>query len=170
MAASRANISVNLNAFLDAVAWSELGEQILLQSDEGYDCLVGSTPDHVDLFDSYADHPRVKVKLSIRGKDGKSTFLESTAAGRYQILARYYDHYRMQLGLPDFGPESQDAIAIQLIRECSAIGDIEAGNFEEAIRKCASRWASLPSAGYGQHEQAIGDLRQAFLDAGGTLA
>lgn len=155
----------NLQAFLDMLAYSELGPDILAQSDNGYDVLVGSTATDVHLFDSYADHPRERVRLLIRGK-----VVESTAAGRYQILARFYDHYRMQLGLPDFGPESQDAIATQMIRECRALGDIEAGLFSAAVRKCSSRWASLPGAGYEQHENQMDDLQASFVDAGGKLA
>ena len=163
-------MNANLQAFLDTVTYSELGPDILAQSDNGYDVLVGSTAHDVHLFDSYADHPRVLIKLTIKHKDGSRSIVESTAAGRYQILERYYDHYRMHLGLPDFGPESQDAIAIQMIRECSAMGDIEAGRFDRAVTKCASRWASLPLAGYGQHENDMGDLRAAFIAAGGTVA
>lgn len=107
----------------------------------------------------------VKNKLT-----GKTTFVNSTAAGRYQILERYFDAYRVQLNLPDFGPASQDAIAVQLIRECRALADIEAGRFDAAIRKCASRWASLPGAGYQQHENRLDDLRTAYVAAGGSLA
>ena len=163
-------MSPNLHAFLGMIAWSELGPEILEQSDNGYDVLVGSTPDDVHLFDSYADHPHKLVTLTIKAKDGTPMQVQSTAAGRYQILGRYADVYRMHLGLPDFGPESQDLIAIQMIRECRALGVIEAGDFDKAVALCASRWASLPKAGYGQHEQQIGDLRAAFVAAGGTLA
>jgi muramidase (phage lysozyme) len=158
-------MSPNLHAFLDTLAVSELGAELLAESDNGYDVLVGSRPGHVNRFGSYADHPRQLVTLLIRGR-----VVKSTAAGRYQILQRYFDHYRAALGLPDFGPESQDAIAVQLIRECHALDDIEAGAFDRAIARCASRWASLPAAGYGQHEQALSDLRAAFVMAGGTLA
>lgn len=148
----------NLKAFLDMIAYSEgtdNGRQPT--KNHGYDVIVGG-----GVFDSYADHPRKLVNL----RPG----LASTAAGRYQILARYFDAYRKQLGLPDFSPESQDAIAIQLIKECGAMRDIEAGYIDVAISKCASRWASLPGAGYGQHEHNKGALLAAFKKAGGTLA
>jgi len=163
-------MSPNLRAFLDMIAYSELGPDILAQSDNGYDVLVGSTPNDVHLFDSYADHPRERVKLTVKANDGTRMQVESTAAGRYQILARYFDHYRMALGLPDFGPESQDLIALQLIRECSATGDIVEGRFDKAMTKCASRWASLPMAGYGQHENDPADLRAAYVAAGGQVS
>lgn len=163
-------MSPNLRAFLDMIAHSELGPELLAESDDGYDVLVGSTPGHVHLFDSYADHPRQLITIRIKARDGTHVDVQSTAAGRYQILARYFDVYRVQLGLPDFDHDAQDLIALQMIRECRAVGDIDAGAFSLAVRKCASRWASLPGANYGQHENQIADLTAAFVAAGGTLA
>ncbi len=147
-------MSPNLTAFLTMIAVSE-GTQGL--GDRGYNVLVGGT-----LFDGYADHPRVLVEL----RPG----LKSTAAGRYQILEHEFDVYKPQLHLPDFGPESQDTIAQQMIHECHATADIEAGNLDAAVAKCDSRWASLPGAGYGQREQKLADLENAFTQAGGILA
>lgn len=152
----------NLNAFLDMIAVSELGRAILEGSDDGYNVLVGSTPQHIMTFDSYAQHPNVLEHLSAK--------LASTAAGRYQILHHYAVAYMEQLWLHDFGPESQDAIAIQMIRECGALVDVETSNVAPAIEKCASRWASLPGAGYGQHENRTQDLLAAYQQAGGTVA
>lgn len=159
----------NLAAFLDMIAFSELGPRIIAASDNGYDVLVGSVPGNVQRFTSYADHPRKLIRLVIKGDDGKLVRVNSTAAGRYQILARYYDAYKARLKLPDFGPESQDAIAIQMIRECKALDDIKHGRFDVAVRKCASRWASLPGAIYGQHVNDMDDLRVAYVNAGGRL-
>lgn len=96
--------------------------------------------------------------------------IKSTAAGRYQILARFFDAYKKQLGLKDFSPASQDAIAVQMIRECGALADIEAGRVSAAITKCRSRWASLPGAGYGQHENDLEMLVLAFQRSGGVIA
>ena len=42
--------------------------------------------------------------------------LKSTGAGRYQLLSRWWDAYRKQLGLKDFSPKSQDAVALQPLR------------------------------------------------------
>ena len=154
----------NVKAFLDTIAVSEIGKRLLAISDNGYNVIVGGelfddkgTPD--ELFDDYADHPRKVVDLG-RG-------LKSSAAGRYQILARYFDAYKKTLGLKDFSPASQDAIAIQMIKEQRAMPDVLAGRFDEAIRKCSNIWASLPGAGYGQHENKLVDLRKAFIEAGG---
>lgn len=149
----------NVCAFLDMVAWSEIGPDLLAHSDDGYDVLVGSTDRAPLLFDSYATHPNVYNRR-----------FNSTAAGRYQLLGRYWPAYRVQLDLPDFGPVSQDRIAIQQIREQHALADVIAGRLLDAIGNVSNIWASLPGAGYGQHEQHIDDLRQAYLTAGGTLA
>jgi muramidase (phage lysozyme) len=143
--------SKNMQAFLSTIAYSEgtdSGRQ--KTASHGYDVVVGGS-----LFADYSDHPRKLVYL-------KSLGISSTAAGRYQVLARYYDHYKVQLRLPDFSPDSQDRIAIQLIRECGAIADIEAGRIESALRKCRSRWASLPGAGYQQHEYTMEHLLDVY--------
>lgn len=157
----------NLQAFLSMIAVSEGTASI---GDRGYNCIVGSRMSREILFTSYADHPRIRVEL--REDDPKTLrdeALWSTAAGRYQILARYYDAYRRTLALPDFTPASQDKIAIQMIRERKALDDIELGRFALAVNKCKNIWASLPSAGYGQHENAIEKLAQAYTQHGGTL-
>ena len=127
--------------------------------DNGYNVLVGSTPLHPLLFHSYADHPRILNQQ-----------FHSTAAGRYQLLERYFDHYKYLLGLHDFSPESQDQIALRQIRECGALPDIDAGDVATAVTRCAHIWASLPGAGYGQREQALDDLLAAFQHSGGILA
>ncbi|WP_432721308.1 glycoside hydrolase family 104 protein [Jeongeupia wiesaeckerbachi] len=147
----------NVLAFLDMLATSEGTATI---GDDGYNVLVGSTPSSPRLFASYADHPRVLVDLPRLG-------IKSSAAGRYQVLARYYDAYSQQLGLSNFGPINQDRIALQLIRECKALDDIRRGYVATAIRKCRSRWASLPGAGYGQHEHQLDTLLAAYHAADG---
>ncbi len=145
----------NEKAFLDCIGRSEGTYGI---GDNGYNVLVGG-----GLFDSYADHPRIVVLLPKLG-------IKSSAAGKFQILARYYDAYKEHLGLQDFSPASQDRIAIQMISECHALEDIDQGLFDSAITKCASRWASLPGNNYGQHEQKLSDLRSWFVEYGGVLA
>lgn len=151
-------LNPNLNAFLDMIAISEIGPKLLAESDDGYNVIVGGT-----LFNDYSKHPNVLVDLPKLG-------IKSTAAGRYQVLRRYAIYYKQLLKLPDFGPESQDAIALQQMRERKAIPDILAGRFDEAIAKVSNIWASLPGAGYGQHENELDRLRLAYTKAGGVLA
>lgn len=149
----------NLDAFLEMIAVSEGTAKL---GDRGYNILVGSTPAQPLLFGSYRDHPHTKIQLRAD--------LVSTAAGRYQILARYFDAYKVQLRLQDFGPDAQDLIALQMIKECDAFLDVAEGRFDSAVAKCASRWASLPGAGYQQHENKLADLKAAYMNAGGTVA
>ena len=147
-------MSPNLKAFLDMIAVSE---GTAGKGDDGYNVIVGG-----DLFESYDDHPRKLVWI----RPG----LASTAAGRYQLLKRYYDVYKKQLNLPNFSPLSQDLIAIQQIRERGALQDIEMGYITIAIDKVKNIWASLPGAGYGQHENKLDKLITSFINAGGTVA
>lgn len=150
-------MSPNLKAFLDMIAWSEIGPALLAVSDDGYNVIVGSTAQHPILFSDYSHHPMLH---SVR--------MNSDAAGRYQFMGRYWPAYKSQLNLPDFGHDSQDKWCVQLIGECHARDDIEAGQIESAIRKCSSRWASLPGNTYGQRTNAIADLIAAYSRAGGA--
>ena len=149
----------NRVAFLDMVAASEIGASLLALTDDGYNVLVGATPSNVLTFDSYAAHPNVFNRA-----------LNSTAAGRYQILYRWWRVYQAQLGLPDFSPVSQDRYALQQLRERGALPLIDAGRFELAVERCSSIWASLPGAGYGQHENDLAQLQAAYVAAGGEVA
>jgi muramidase (phage lysozyme) len=148
-------LSINLNAFLDMIGFSE-GTTTIAGSDDGYNVEVGGT-----LFEGYADHPRKLVILNAN--------LKSTAAGRYQILAKFFDFYKKQLNLPDFSPESQDKIAIQMMKEVHALNYIELGNFSQAVKQSGSRWASLPGNTYGQRQVPIADLQTAYINAGGII-
>ena len=91
-------------AFLDMLAWSEGTDNGRQKTrNHGYDVIVGG-----ELFTDYSDHPRKLVTLNPK--------LKSTGAGRYQLLSRWWDAYRKQLGLKDFSPKSQDAVALQQIK------------------------------------------------------
>lgn len=147
-------MNLNINAFLDTIAFSEGTSK--LGHNNGYDVIVGGT-----FFTDYSNHPHKLIKIN---QD-----LSSTAAGRYQLLARYYDAYKKKLNLIDFSPASQDAIAIQQIKECNAYADIIAGRFYQAVKKCAHIWASLPGAGYKQRENNIEVLKHAYSVYGGSL-
>lgn len=142
--------AANVRAFLDMIAFAEG-----TASANGYRMLFGH-----QLFNSFADHPRVYVPF-------RNT--TTSAAGRYQILARTWDVLKARLGLRDFSPASQDAAAIELIRERGALNDVRAGRISAAVTKVARVWASLPGAGYDQPERKFAQLVAAYADAGGTL-
>lgn len=131
----------------------------------GYNALFG-WPAKGRTFYSYADHPR--RFFDYKDKAGKA--IKTSAAGAYQITATTFDDVAPRLGLSDFTPASQDAIALELIRQRGALGDIDAGRFESAVSKVRRVWASLPGAGYNQPERDITTLAQAYASAGGTFA
>ena len=142
---------VNVVAFLDMLAWSEgtdNGKQAT--KDRGYDVIVGG-----QLFKSYAAHPRVLVDLP-------KLKIQSTAAGRYQLLHRYYDAYKKTLGLKDFSPLSQDLIALQQIRENRALPLIQAGKIPKAIKAVSNIWAIR---GHRQLNPGARELRRAGIEA-----
>ena len=71
-----------------------------------------------ELFTDYSDHPRKLVTLNPK--------LKSTRAWDcYQLLSRWWDAYRKRLGLKDFSPKSQDAVALQQIKERGALPMID---------------------------------------------
>jgi muramidase (phage lysozyme) len=150
--------SQNRCAFLDMIAYSEIGPQLLAASDNGYNVLVGSTPSKPLLFSSYDKHP-----------DVFNPALDSTAAGRYQLLFRYYAYYENLLKLTDFSPISQDKIALQQIKERGANQSIDDGDFDHAVFLCSTIWASLPGNIYHQHVNPLPTLLGAFTTAGGTV-
>ncbi|MCK6388594.1 MAG: glycoside hydrolase family 104 protein [Zoogloea sp.] len=124
----------------------------------GYARIVGGGS-----FSGWEDHPRRLVKIDRLG-------ISSTAAGAYQILSRTWDMVRLQAGLRDFSPASQDLAAVQLIRNRGALADVLAGRIEAALRKCSYEWASLPPWRYGGQgtmnmERALG----LFENYGGAL-
>ena len=94
-------------AFLDMLAWSEGTDNGRQKTrNHGYDVIVGG-----ELFTDYSDHPR---KLHAKPK---------TQINRRRTLPasfRWWD-YCKQLGLKDFSPKSQDAVALQQIKERGAL-------------------------------------------------
>ena len=153
----------NVKAFLDMIAVSE---GTIGLGDDGYNVLVGSSKDNVKTFSSYANHPGVVVEL--KNKQGVTTRW-SSAAGRYQIISSTWHDIMIRRPLLDFSPRSQDQAAVYLISGAKAYSDVIAGHFDEAVIKCEHIWASLPGAGYGQRENKLEALRDAYILAGGKV-
>ncbi|WP_286912157.1 MULTISPECIES: glycoside hydrolase family 104 protein [unclassified Pseudomonas] len=151
---------VNVLRFLDLIAFSE-GTSTVKGSDDGYNVLYGR-----GLFNGCLDHPRKKLTFPINGKP-----VTSTAAGRYQLLSRYRDAYRVSLCLTGgFIPENQDRVALQHIRECRALDDIKAGCIAEAIAKCSNIWASRSGYNYRHNPHRLEKLLAQRKKFGGMLA
>lgn len=94
----------------------------------------------------------------------------STAAGAYQIIAPTWARLAQKLGLQDFGPASQDAAAVELIRSRGALEDLKAGRFDAFVRKCREEWASLPGNSAKQGQHSFDTLAAWFGQAGGEFA
>lgn len=95
---------------------------------------------------------------------------KSTAAGAYQIIRPTWRSVAGSVGLVDFGPASQDAAAIELIRRRGALGDVQGGRFGQAVAKVAPEWASLPGNYAGQGQRSIQQLAAWYTAAGGVTA
>lgn len=154
-APDRSTAERNENAFLDMIAYSEG-----TGGPNGYRTLFGG-----GLFTNMSDHPR--QFFTFTDKVGRVN--KTSAAGRYQFLARTWDDLANRLGLIDFGPASQDAAALELIRQRGALQDVQAGRIAAAIAKCAPIWASLPGANYNQPERKLSSLLASYSQAGGNL-
>ena len=73
--------------------------------------------------------------------------------------------------VPDFSPASQDAAAIQLLKDCGAYARLQAGDLTGAIAKARRTWASLPGAGYaGQGMRSPQQVAAWYSQAGGAVA
>jgi len=149
-------IAPSLAAFLDLIAFSE---GTIAGLDNGYGVIVSGV-DGPHTFTDYSTHPfadgRPPIVVNHEG-------LESTASGRYQQILHNWTVYKVQLNLADFGHASQDAMAIQLIKECNAINLIADGNIAGAITACASRWASFPGDySQGNGPRTMGELLQKY--------
>ena len=144
-------------AFLDMLAWSE---ELITDVRKPEIMVMTSLQAESYLLD-YSDHPRKLVTLNPK--------LKSTGAGRYQLLSRWWDAYRKQLGLKDFSPKSQTLWHCSRLSECcGALPMIDRGDIRQAIDRCSNIWASLPGAGYGCSEKAD-SLIAKFKEAGGTV-
>ena len=105
----------------------------------GYDVIVGG-----ELFIDYPDHSlqtcHAKPKTQINRR--------RTLPALFPLVGCL----PQVLGLKDFSPKSQDAVALQQIKERGALPMIDRGDIRQAIDRCSNIWASLPGAGYGQFE------------------
>ena len=144
-------------AFLDMLAWSEGTDNGRQKTrNHGYDVIVGE-----ELFTDYSDHPRKLVTLN------QTPNQQAPDATSFFPLVGCLP--QKQLGLKDFSPKSQDAVALQQIKERGALPMIDRGDIRQAIDRCSNIWASLPGAGYGQFEHKADSLIAKFKEAGGTV-
>lgn len=149
------NLSANQKAFVDMTAMSE---GTYGRGDDGYNILVGGST----FNNGYIDHPRIVVHV------GGSLY--STAAGRYQILARTWDSVKGAIGATDFSPPFQDAACLELARRRGAMDAINAGDIVTAVTLCNREWASFTGSPYNQNPHDMDTMVAWFEQAGGMIA
>ena len=101
----------------------------------GYDVIVGGEP-----FTGLPDHSLQTVTSNPNSNQQAPDATSFFPVGGMPTAAA---------GLKDF-PKSQDAVALQQIKERGALPMIDRGDIRQAIDCCSNIWASLPGAGYGQ--------------------
>lgn len=146
-----------LGAFLYMIRASEHQFPRDVVNDACYSIFFGGAP-----FVNMADHPVITGELrGVRLSDkmcrdaGFGPGCVSTAAGAYQIIKPTWQRVR-QAGtwgprLPDFSRDSQDEAARRILLMVGALDAVEAGDFEEAIARASTQWASLPKATANQN-------------------
>lgn len=142
----------NIAAFLKVIRYAEG-----TTGANGYRTIYGGS-----LFTDMSDHPR---QLKCYNSNGKR--ICSDAAGAYQFLSTTWDEVAAKLGLTDFSEKSQDAGAVQKLEDRGALDYVLSGDFENAIKKCAKEWASLPYSPYGQPTKSMSELAAVFSNNGG---
>lgn len=148
----------NLSAFLATIRHSEGTDK----ASDPYAAVFG----YGFTITDFSDHPAVLGTWT-----GEHTqYGLSTAAGAYQIIKPTWVALKARLKLPDFSPLSQDAAAIELIREKGALDAINGGRVADAIALCHSVWASLPGSTSGQPQASLASLVQHYTDSGGAFA
>ena len=123
----------------------------------GYIVIVGG-----ELFTDYSDQP----SQTCHAKPQNSNQQAPDATSFFPVGGM---PTASQLGLKDFSPKSQDAVALQQIKERGALPMIDRGDIRQAIDRCGNIPASLPGAGYGQFEHKADSLIAKFKEAGGTV-
>jgi muramidase (phage lysozyme) len=119
--------NTNVKAFLQAIGEAEGG---------GYDFKYGAVKGKKNdkwRFTDASTHPGA-------GSGGKTT-----ASGMYQItIDTWRDFGIKRMGLTDFSPETQDLIAVAMLRSVGVLDSIEAGKLDPALSKASWKWAALP--------------------------
>ena len=85
----------------------------------GYDVIVGG-----ELFTDYSDHPRKLVTLNTQTQINRRRTLPAS----FPLVGCLPGN-----GLKDFSPKSQDAVALQQIKERGALPMIDRGDIRQAI-------------------------------------
>lgn len=155
-----------LLAFGDMLSLSEMGTQILKESDDGYDVLVGSRPGDIHRIPDYSRHPHILVAVNYHNnKTGAVEQVKSSAAGRYQYIFPTWQEDAAAAGVADFSPVSQDRVLIATLKRIGVYALICNNDISGAIEHAHETWASLPGSTSGQPQNKLRDLIAAYNEA-----
>ena len=145
------NYELNLRATLSMLKQAEAGpsnDPLTYNSwNSGY---VFTTHSYSACPNDYQEHP------------GMNRNSNSSAAGAYQFLARYYT-------MPDFSPTSQDKAALKLMPskgyEAAALGDIPS-----FVKECQKYWTSLKEWSIEELQSTFNAYRAMEMNGFSTIA
>ena len=147
----------NVSAFLTAIGKAEGG---------GYDFMYGAVEGKKNdpwRMKNYDTHPGA-------GQGGVSS-----PAGLYQInKSTWEDFGKRRLGITNFTPESQNLIAVEMLRSMGLLDAIVTGDIPAALEKSSYKWAALPSGPgkpgrYKQPYKSYEKFIEFYKAAGGKL-
>ena len=98
----------------------------------------------------------------------------STEAGLYRITREVWREYGARMDLLDFCAETQELIAVEVLRDVGALGKIQAGDIDASLLAAAPVWPGLPKAPAGQARFAMPDAAyesflQKYGECGGAI-
>jgi muramidase (phage lysozyme) len=162
----------NIPLFLDLAGWSEGTVTNPATQCDGYDVIVTGIGRHLNIFTDFSNHPFAdgRPPIVLRQTEQGAPTLRSDASGRYQIMLKTWRDYRTILSLPDFGPHSQDVLAIHLLRERNVPHLLIGNEIAAAIHACSNLWASFPGNEYGQGGKSMDALLERFQQLKGAAA
>lgn len=143
------------------------------QDDMAYRALFGwhptKRPDRV--FESFADHPRVRTYEAYDGqfiKNGKIDY--TTAAGAVQWTASTWEDVLRRTGWMDFSPRSQRIAFVDRLIVRKALPAVLDGYIPRACELCRDEWVSLPTSTNPQGSKAtIARAIEVFKAYGGIV-
>lgn len=149
----------NVQRFLDLTAWSEGTSTSSITKNNGYDIIVSSILGPAR-FDDYSTHPFATGRVP-QVIDHKKPATCSTASGRYQIILGTWRKLIFKVNRRDFSPDTQDMMAVELLKEARAYDLICNGEVTLGLFRARFIWASFPNNDY---QQAGGRTLEALLN------
>ncbi|HEX8610101.1 MAG TPA: paar repeat-containing protein [Telluria sp.] len=98
----------------------------------------------------------------------------STAAGLYRITREVWQEVGARMDLSDFCAETQELIAVEVLRGLGVLGKIQAGDIDATLVVAASFWPGLPNTPGSQARFAAPDAGyasfvQKYGECGGVI-